>query len=100
MDWKKYVREHLPPLKLGTERELEMADEMAQHLEAVYDDALLTALPSGSLPARSGSYKGLASVGVRVDPFGALHSQGSPGALQRKPGLNRALEEEVSAWDH
>src|SRR6185503_769706 len=40
MDWKKYVRDHLSPLQLGTERELEMADEMAQHLEAVYEDAL------------------------------------------------------------
>lgn len=39
-DWKQYVREHLPPLKLGVEREIEMADEMAQHLEAVYEDAL------------------------------------------------------------
>ena len=39
-DWKKYVRDHLSPLDLGTERELEMADEMAQHLEAVYEDAL------------------------------------------------------------
>jgi len=40
MDWKKYVREHLAPLSLGPERELEMIDEMAQHLEAVYEDAL------------------------------------------------------------
>src|SRR6185503_5034400 len=40
MDWKKYVRDHLSPLQLGTERELEMADEMAQHLEAVYEDDL------------------------------------------------------------
>jgi predicted permease len=39
-DWKQYVRDNLPPLALGTERELEMADEMAQHLEAVYEDAL------------------------------------------------------------
>lgn len=39
-DWKKYVREHLAPLQLGSERELEMIDEMAQHLEAVYEDAL------------------------------------------------------------
>ena len=39
-DWKKYVREHLAPLRLGVAREMEMADEMAQHLEAVYDDAL------------------------------------------------------------
>lgn len=39
-DWKSYVRNNLPPLRLGTERELEMADEIAQHLEAVYEDAL------------------------------------------------------------
>lgn len=39
-DWKKYVSEHLAPLRLGPARELEMADEMAQHLEAVYEDAL------------------------------------------------------------
>jgi predicted permease len=39
-DWKQYVRDNLPPLALGSERELEIVDEMAQHLEAVYDDAL------------------------------------------------------------
>jgi predicted permease len=39
-DWKQYVREHLPPLALGAEREVQMVDEMAQHLEAVYEDAL------------------------------------------------------------
>src|SRR5882724_6448920 len=39
-DWKQYVRDNLPPLALGPEREVEKADEMAQHLEAVYEDAL------------------------------------------------------------
>jgi predicted permease len=39
-DWKQYVREHLPPLALGPEREAQIVDEMAQHLEAVYEDAL------------------------------------------------------------
>jgi predicted permease len=39
-DWKDYVRKNLPPLTLGPERELEMIIEMAQHLEAVYDEAL------------------------------------------------------------
>ncbi len=39
-DWKQYVRKNLPPLALAPERELEMVDEMAQHLEAVYEDAL------------------------------------------------------------
>jgi len=40
MDWKRYVREHLASLQLEPERELEMVDEMAQHLEAVYEEAL------------------------------------------------------------
>ncbi|MFY9558433.1 MAG: hypothetical protein WAV47_27365, partial [Blastocatellia bacterium] len=39
-DWKSYVRDHLSPLQLGPERESEMVDEMAQHLEEVYEDAL------------------------------------------------------------
>ena len=39
-DWKKYVRDHLEPLHLGPEREAEIIDEMAQHLEAAYDEAL------------------------------------------------------------
>lgn len=39
-DWKDYVRDNLPPLTLGPERESEMVDEMAQHLEAVYEEAL------------------------------------------------------------
>ncbi len=40
MDWKNYVREHLTPLELGPGREFEIVDEMAQHLEAVYEEAL------------------------------------------------------------
>jgi predicted permease len=40
MDWKKYVRENLAPLDLGPERDFEMVEEMAQHLEAIYEDAL------------------------------------------------------------
>jgi predicted permease len=39
-DWKKYVRDHLEPLHLGPEREAEIIDEMAQHLEAAYEEAL------------------------------------------------------------
>ncbi|HSB11474.1 MAG TPA: ABC transporter permease [Blastocatellia bacterium] len=44
-DWKKYVRDHLAPLALGAEREAQMVDEMAQHLEAVYEEALSDGLP-------------------------------------------------------
>ena len=41
-DWKKYVQEHLPPLALSSEREFEIVEELAQHLEAVYEDVLAT----------------------------------------------------------
>src|SRR6185369_11373957 len=40
MDWKSYVREHLAPLKLDHAREMEMVDELSQHLESIYEDAL------------------------------------------------------------
>lgn len=40
MDWKKYIREHMTPLDLGPENEFEMVDEMAQHMEAIYEEAL------------------------------------------------------------
>src|SRR5215831_14466046 len=39
-DWKRFVSENLSPLFLGAERESEIVDEMAQHLEAVYEEAL------------------------------------------------------------
>jgi len=39
-DWKKYVRDHLVSLQLDPEREAEMIDEMAQHLEAAFEEAL------------------------------------------------------------
>ncbi|HEV8485532.1 MAG TPA: ABC transporter permease [Blastocatellia bacterium] len=39
-DWRAYVRDHLPPLALGPARELEIVEEMAQHLEAAYEEAL------------------------------------------------------------
>ncbi len=38
--WKRYVREHMAPLALNPEREMEIVEELAQHLEAVYEGAL------------------------------------------------------------
>ena len=38
-DWKEYVRRHLAPLKLGQEREMQMVEEIAQHLESMYEEA-------------------------------------------------------------
>src|SRR5262245_54351506 len=44
LDWKKFVRTHLPPLAIGAELEMEIVEELAQHLEAVYEDALTKGL--------------------------------------------------------
>jgi hypothetical protein len=34
-DWRDYLRSNLAPLQLGAERELQIVEEMAQHLEAI-----------------------------------------------------------------
>ncbi len=39
-DWKNYIRTRLSPLALSAERELEIVEELALHLEAVYETAL------------------------------------------------------------
>ena len=44
-DWKRYVREHLPPLALDAERELEIVEELATHLEAIHEAALAEGVP-------------------------------------------------------
>ena len=38
-DWKAYVRAQLPPLKLEPARELEVVEELAEHLAAAYEEA-------------------------------------------------------------
>ena len=37
MNWRHYVREHLPPLEVAAERETEIIDELAMQLESVYE---------------------------------------------------------------
>jgi hypothetical protein len=39
-DWKRYVRDQLPQLAIDPGRELEIIEELAEHLAAVYQDAL------------------------------------------------------------
>jgi predicted permease len=39
-DWKRFVREHLPPLGLSGAREQEIAEEIAQQIEDAYSEAL------------------------------------------------------------
>jgi putative ABC transport system permease protein len=43
-DWKQYARAHLPQLALAAERELEIVEEFATHLESAYEDALARGL--------------------------------------------------------
>ncbi len=40
-DWRRYVREHLPPLGLNGARETEIVDELALQLEQVCNEALM-----------------------------------------------------------
>src|SRR5215470_10941231 len=43
-NWNHIVREHLAVLRLPPEREVEIVEELALHLEAVYEDALAAGL--------------------------------------------------------
>jgi predicted permease len=48
-DWRQYVRAHLPPLDISPEREIEIVEELAAQLEAVYE----AALAQGATPAEA-----------------------------------------------
>ena len=39
MNWRAYVRRHLPPLGVSAEREIEIIDEIAGQMEATYERA-------------------------------------------------------------
>jgi putative ABC transport system permease protein len=39
-EWKRYLRQHLPSLELDAGRESEIIDELAEHLDAAYEEAL------------------------------------------------------------
>jgi putative ABC transport system permease protein len=52
-NWNQIVREHLVALRLPPEREIEIVEEIALHLEALYDDALAIGLPEAEAEARA-----------------------------------------------
>ncbi|MBI1761614.1 MAG: ABC transporter permease [Acidobacteria bacterium] len=52
-DWKHIVRSHLAPLRLPPVREWEIAEELAQHLEAVYEAALLAGATESEAQAQA-----------------------------------------------
>src|SRR5215510_9960856 len=52
-NWNHIVREHLAVLRLPPEREIEIVEELALHLEAAYEDALADGLPEAEAEARA-----------------------------------------------
>jgi predicted permease len=52
-NWNQIVREHLAALHLPAEREIEIVEELAQHFEAVYEDALAAGLAEAEAEARA-----------------------------------------------
>ena len=52
-NWNHIVREHLAVLRLPPEREIEIVEELALHLEAAYEDALADGLPASEAEARA-----------------------------------------------
>src|SRR5262249_47441146 len=52
-EWKRLVHQHLAPLRLPPEREIEIAEEFASHLESVYDEALANGLTPEAAEARA-----------------------------------------------
>ncbi len=53
LDWNHIVRQHLAPLRLPPERELEIVEEVALHLEAIYDDARAAGLSETEAQTRA-----------------------------------------------
>jgi putative ABC transport system permease protein len=52
-NWNHIVREHLAVLRLPPEREIEIVEEQALHLEAAYEDALAAGLSESEAEARA-----------------------------------------------
>ncbi|HEV2667418.1 MAG TPA: hypothetical protein VG324_21055, partial [Blastocatellia bacterium] len=52
-NWNHIVRQHLAVLRLPPEREMEIVEEQALHLEAAYEDALALGLSETEAEARA-----------------------------------------------
>ena len=52
-NWNHIVRQHLAVLRLPPEREIEIVEELALHLEAAYEDALADGLSEAEAEARA-----------------------------------------------
>jgi putative ABC transport system permease protein len=90
-NWKQIVREHLAVLRLPPEREIEIVEEQALHLEAAYEDALADGLPEAEAEARalrSYDWRLLECELSRAEqPVAARALQPSLESIERKGGM-------------
>jgi len=89
-DWKQYVREHLPSLQLAPKREAEIVAELAQHLEAAYEEAL--AQGSNEAEARA------AAAGVFKD-WRVLESELHRAERIVAPSVQKSVQKKVGEWE-
>src|SRR5262249_23752712 len=90
LNWNHIVREHLAVLRLPPEREIEIVEEQALHLEAAYEDALADGLSEAEAEARavqSYDWRLLECEISRAEqPLAARALQPSLGLIARKGG--------------
>ncbi len=90
-NWNHIVREHLDALRLPPEREVEIVEELALHLEGAYEDALADGLPEAEAEARavkSYDWRLLECELSRAErPLAARAMQPSLELIERKGGM-------------
>src|SRR5499426_1022553 len=89
-NWNHIVRQHLAVLRLPAEREIEIVEEQALHLEAAYEDALADGLSEAEAEARalrSYDWRLLECELIRAEqPLAARALQPSLELIERKGG--------------
>src|SRR5215468_5443806 len=90
-DWKQIVREHLAVLRLPPEREIEIVEELALHLETAYEDALadgLSAAEAEACAVQSYDWRLLECELIRAErPVAVRALQPSLELIERKGGI-------------
>src|SRR5262245_59964119 len=99
-NWKKIAREHLAVLRLPPEREIEIVEELALHLEATYEEALTDGLSETEAEARtvrSYDWRLLECEFSRVEQPGAARAlQPAFELIERKGGMRiESLKQEL-----
>src|SRR5258708_39591484 len=88
-DWRRLVRERLPPLALPGAREEEIYEELAQQLEQTYDEARTAgaedAEAMGCALAQMGDWRQLAAEIVAAELDAGLPPDGGGGASGSPP---------------